>query len=111
MLGILQTILHVDPPAQEHGYPVVLGSGILDAHLKSWIQALSCKPDTAMVVGSLLGICLVPSLEVALFIYGCCCVFDDIGWIVVYHKTRSLLLARGEDGEKKDGRGEEGEEL
>lgn len=71
----------------------------------------SIVADTAMVVGSLLGICLVPSLEVALFIYGCCCVFDDIGWIVVYHKTRSLLLARGEDGEKKDGRGEEGEEL
>lgn len=58
----------------------------------------SIVADMAMVMGSLLGILLVPSLEVALFIYGCCCVFDDIGWIVVYHKTRSSLL-REEEGD------------
>lgn len=50
MPEVLQTILHVGPPTQEYEYPIVLGSGILDAHLKSWIQALSCKPGKAMLI-------------------------------------------------------------
>ena len=30
----------------------------------------------------------MPSLRVAMFVWGVCCGIDNIGWLVVYHKNR-----------------------
>ena len=30
----------------------------------------------------------MPSLKVAMFIWGLCCAIDNIGWLVVYHRNK-----------------------
>jgi hypothetical protein len=34
----------------------------------------------------------MPSLKVAMFIWGLCCGIDNIGWLVVYHKNREKFM-------------------
>lgn len=34
----------------------------------------------------------MPSTKVAVFIWGVTCVFDDIGWIIIYNKNRANIL-------------------
>ena len=34
---------------------------------------------------------MMPSLNVALFIWGLCCIIDDLGWIIVYNKNKQIL--------------------
>lgn len=43
------------------------------------------------VVGFSAALFFLPSLKVALFLWGCCCIIDDIGWIYVYWKNRETL--------------------
>ena len=34
----------------------------------------------------------MPSTKVAVFIWGVTCIFDDIGWIIIYNKNRANIL-------------------
>ena len=43
------------------------------------------------VIGYLTALIAMPSLKVALFIWGICCIIDDIGWIYVYYKNRQKI--------------------
>ena len=44
--------------------------------------------STLFVVGLLNALLFMPSLKVAMFVWGICCGIDNIGWLVVYHKNR-----------------------
>lgn len=33
----------------------------------------------------------MPSLSTAMFVWGLCCIIDDLGWIIVYNKNKKLL--------------------
>ena len=39
-----------------------------------------------------LAIVNMPCLKVAIFLWGCSCILDDIGWIIVYSRNRKLIL-------------------
>lgn len=43
------------------------------------------------IVGFLAALCFMPTLKTALFIWAICCVLDDIGWIIVYFKNKTIL--------------------
>ena len=43
------------------------------------------------IVGFLASFILMPSLKVATFIWGLCCLIDDIGWGIVYYRNRQKL--------------------
>lgn len=43
------------------------------------------------VVGYTTALVAMPCLKTALFLWGLCCIFDDIGWIIVYKKNQKLL--------------------
>ena len=40
------------------------------------------------IVGYACSLLLMPSLQVAMFVWGLTCALDNIGWLVVYHKNR-----------------------
>ena len=39
-----------------------------------------------------LAIVNMPCLKVAIFLWGCSCILDDIGWIIVYSKNKESIL-------------------
>lgn len=43
------------------------------------------------ILGFLCALLFMPSLEVALVLYGLMCIIDDIGWIIVYSKNKNSL--------------------
>lgn len=43
------------------------------------------------IIGFSLALFLMPSLKLALVIWGLCCIIDDIGWILVYIKNKEAL--------------------
>ena len=43
------------------------------------------------VIGFTAALLFMPSLKVAIFLWGLCCIIDDIGWIIVYNKNKSTL--------------------
>ena len=43
------------------------------------------------VTGYLLALIALPSLKVSLFLWSICCIFDDIGWLIVYNKNKLIL--------------------
>lgn len=52
---------------------------------------LSIVGGITCVVGFALALLAMPSLKTALFIWGVCCIFDDLGWIIVYLKNKECL--------------------
>ena len=44
------------------------------------------------VIGFLIAILAMPSLNTAILLWGLGCVFDDIGWIIVYNRTRNKIM-------------------
>ena len=48
------------------------------------------------IIGYLFALFAMPSKEVAIFLWGLCCIFDDIGWVIVYYKNRKELSKVGE---------------
>ena len=40
------------------------------------------------IVGYACSLMFMPSLQVAMFVWGLTCALDNIGWLVVYHKNR-----------------------
>lgn len=51
----------------------------------------SIVSDLALVIGSVAGMIVVPSLNVALVTWASCCILDDIGWIIVYMINRKEI--------------------
>lgn len=43
------------------------------------------------IVGYLFALVALPSLKVSLFLWAICCIFDDIGWLIVYTKNKLIL--------------------
>jgi len=43
-------------------------------------------------IGFGIAILAMPNIKVAIFLWGCSCVVDDIGWIIVYKKNRELIM-------------------
>ena len=44
------------------------------------------------MIGFAIAILAMPSLNTAILLWGLGCVFDDIGWIIVYNRTRNRIL-------------------
>lgn len=40
------------------------------------------------IIGYMTALVALPSLKVSLFLWSICCIFDDIGWIIVYKKNK-----------------------
>lgn len=43
------------------------------------------------ILGYAVALFAMPSLKLALFLWGLCCIIDDIGWIIVYQKNKNKL--------------------
>ena len=52
---------------------------------------ISIVAGIVCIIGFAMALIIMPSLKVALFLWGICCIIDDIGWIVVYHNNRKQL--------------------
>jgi len=52
---------------------------------KSIVASIVC------IVGFGLALLLMPSLKLALILWGVCCIIDDIGWIIVYSRNSDSL--------------------
>ena len=52
----------------------------------SIIASITC------ILGYLLALLFMPSLEIALCLWAIACIVDDIGWIIVYHKNKKLMI-------------------
>ena len=48
------------------------------------------------MIGFAIAILAMPSLNTAILLWGIGCVFDDIGWIIVYNRTRDKILEMGD---------------
>ena len=48
--------------------------------------------NTIAMIGFMIATIAMPKLEVAVFLWGLGCIFDDIGWIIVYCKTRNRII-------------------
>jgi hypothetical protein len=44
------------------------------------------------IAGYVCALLFMPSLKVAMFIWGLCCGIDNIGWLVVYHKNKDKFM-------------------
>lgn len=53
-----------------------------------------------MILGFGVATFMMPSLKVAIAIWGTACIFDDVGWIVTYRKTKQVILTSKEDGKE-----------
>ena len=45
----------------------------------------------ACIIGYVFALVALPSLKVSLFLWSVCCIFDDIGWLIVYAKNKKTL--------------------
>ena len=52
----------------------------------------SIMSNTIAMIGFMIATIAMPKLEVAVFLWGLGCIFDDIGWIIVYRKTRNRII-------------------
>jgi hypothetical protein len=52
----------------------------------------SIARNAVAMVGFALAILAMPSLQTAILMWGIGCIFDDIGWIIVYRKTRRSII-------------------
>ena len=43
------------------------------------------------IIGFVCALLFMPSLKVGLFLWSICCIIDDIGWIIVFNKNKTLL--------------------
>ena len=43
------------------------------------------------IIGYISALIALPSLKVSLFLWSVCCIFDDVGWLIVYAKNKEVL--------------------
>ena len=78
---------------------MLVGKCIMAFKAKLWVEKdreiydnnLSIVGGITCIFGFLCALMFMPSLEVALFIWGVGCIVDDIGWIIVYQKNKKAL--------------------
>jgi len=76
-----------------------VGKCIMAFKAKMWIEKdretydnnLSIVSGIVCIIGFGFALLLLPSLKLSLFLWGFGCIFDDIGWIIVYSKNKELL--------------------
>lgn len=76
-----------------------VGKCIMAFKAKLWVEKerevydnnQSIVAGMVCVIGFSAALFFMPSLKVALVIWGLCCIIDDIGWILVYLKNRGAL--------------------
>lgn len=76
-----------------------VGKCIMTFKAKLWIEKEreiydnnhSIVAGIVCIVGFSLAFFFMPSLKLALVIWGLCCIIDDIGWILVYLKNKETL--------------------
>lgn len=54
---------------------------------------LSIVSGITCIIGFGIALIMMPSLNTSLFIWGLCCIIDDLGWIIVYYKNQEILKA------------------
>ena len=77
----------------------LVGKCIMAFKAKLWVERereiydnnLSIVGGITCIIGFAFALLMMPSLNVALFIWGLCCIIDDIGWIIVYLKNKETL--------------------
>lgn len=52
---------------------------------------LSIISSIVCIIGFTVALIAMPSLKLALALWGICCILDDIGWIYVYNKNAKKL--------------------
>lgn len=52
---------------------------------------LSIVSGITCIIGFGIALIMMPSLNTSLFIWGLCCIIDDLGWIIVYYKNQEIL--------------------
>ena len=78
---------------------IFVGKCIMCFKAKLWVERereiydnnTSIVSGIVCIIGYLVALVAMPSLSVALFIWGLCCIIDDIGWIIVYLKNKTIL--------------------
>lgn len=78
---------------------IFVGKCIMAFKAKLWTEKgreiydnnLSIVSGIVCVAGFGASLLFLPSLKVALFLWGLCCILDDIGWLYVYIKNRNKL--------------------
>ena len=77
----------------------LVGKCIMAFKAKLWVEKereiydnnLSIVSGITCIIGFGFALLLMPPLKVGLFIWGICCIIDDIGWIIVYLKNKEAL--------------------
>ena len=78
---------------------MLVGKCIMAFRAKLWPEKerevydnnLSIVSSITSISGFGIALIMMPSLKVALFIWGICCIIDDFGWIIVYFKNKQSL--------------------
>ena len=76
-----------------------VGKCIMAFKAKLWVEKerevydnnISIVSGIVCTCGYLCALVMLPSVEVSLFLWAVCCVFDDIGWIIVYSINKNKL--------------------
>lgn len=63
----------------------------IDKEREDFDNTSSIMSNTIAMIGFAIATVVMPRLEVAVFLWGCGCIFDDIGWIIVYSKCKEKL--------------------
>lgn len=77
----------------------LVGKCIMAFKAKLWVEKerelydnnLSVVGGITCIIGFGFALIAMPSLKMALFIWGACCIFDDLGWIAVYVRNKQTL--------------------
>lgn len=84
---------------------IFVGKCIMFFKSRLWIEKeretydnnLSIVSGIVCIVGYFVAIIAAPSLKLALFLWGACCIIDDIGWIYIYLKNKENLVQNIDD--------------
>lgn len=76
-----------------------VGKCIMAFKAKLWIEKereiydnnVSIVNGIVCIIGYIFALIALPTLKVSLFLWSICCIIDDIGWIIVYVKNKSIL--------------------
>lgn len=52
---------------------------------------ISIVSGIVCIIGFAAALIIMPPLEVALFLWGVCCITDDLGWIITYVRNKRQL--------------------
>ena len=76
-----------------------VGKCIMAFKARLWVEKereiydnnVSIVTGIVCIIGYLMALVVLPPLKVSLFLWSVCCIFDDIGWIIVYIKNKNEL--------------------